>query len=163
MLASVLAFAGGGVAMQRLAQHSDPVAISAFVHLVGATMLLVHTAFALEVPMVAVLSQGWKAWALIVFSGVFATALGAVAWARGISLIGVGKTAAYLSWVPVFGVGFGALLLGEPLTAWHLAGLVAVLIGTLLATRRGSASQHSTVCPRKNEATIFAAPNKSIE
>ncbi len=136
MLASVTAFACGGVAMQRLARHSDPLAISVFVHIVGSVMLLVHTTFSVSAPLAAVLSLGWRAWTMIAFSGILATAFGAVAWGRGIALIGVGKTAAYLSWVPVFGVGFGALLLGESLTPWHFAGVAAVLVGTLLATRR---------------------------
>ena len=38
-------------------------------------------------------------------------------------------------WVPIFGVSFSTLLLGEPLTVWHLLGLGMVLGGTWLGTR----------------------------
>ena len=82
--------------------------------------------------------SGWQ-WSLMLYSGVLATAAGAVAWSRGIAAIGVGRTATYLSWVPLFGVAFGALLLDESLNRWHAIGLAAVLIGTLLATHTASA------------------------
>jgi drug/metabolite transporter (DMT)-like permease len=67
------------------------------------------------------------------FSGSVATALGAVIWSKAISAIGVGKTAAYLSWVPILGVCFAALLLNEPLTVWHGLGVLMVLLGTMLS------------------------------
>ena len=136
MLGAVLSFAGGGVVMQRLTRHLEPLAVTVFVHLVGAALLTVHMLWTVDAPVEAVMAQGWLTWVLVGFSGVVATALGAVAWGRAIALIGVGKTAAHLSWVPVFGVGFGALLLGEPLSAWHFLGVLAVLGGTFMATRR---------------------------
>ena len=46
------------------------------------------------------------------------------------------RTALYAYWVPIFGVLFAVLLLGEPVTIWHGVGLVAVLSGTWLGTRR---------------------------
>ncbi|MNW22656.1 EamA-like transporter family protein [compost metagenome] len=46
----------------------------------------------------------------------------------------MGQASVYMSWVPVLGVGFGALLLNEPLTLWHLIGMVAVLLGTAISS-----------------------------
>jgi drug/metabolite transporter (DMT)-like permease len=135
ILASVLSFAAGGVTMQKLARQVPTLSIGVFVHTVGAGLLLLHAALAVPAPLDAVQGLGAPAWGLIVFSGLFATALGSVAWARGIATLGVGRTAAYLSWVPVFGVGFGALLLGEALTPWHGLGVLAVLGGSTLAVR----------------------------
>ena len=57
-------------------------------------------------------------------------------WNQAIATIGVARTAVFLYWVPIFGVLFAALLLGETLTLWHLAGFVAVMGGTYLGTRR---------------------------
>jgi drug/metabolite transporter (DMT)-like permease len=85
--------------------------------------------------MTALAALGLWPWVLIAFSGVVATALGGIAWARGISSIGVGHTATYLAWIPVFGAAFGVLLLDETFTRWHLAGIAAVLVGTTLALR----------------------------
>jgi drug/metabolite transporter (DMT)-like permease len=61
--------------------------------------------------------------------------MGAIAWTRGVALMGLGRAAVYMSWVPVLGVAFGALLLGEQLTLWHLLGLVLVLSGTVLTSQ----------------------------
>lgn len=135
IFASVLSFAGGGVAMQKLSQHTPTLAIGVFVHTLGAVMLLVHTGLVVEQPVAAVRAMGAGAWGLVVFSGLFATALGSVAWARGIAVLGVGRTASYLSWMPVFGVLFGALVFQERLTPWHFVGMAAVLLGSVLAAR----------------------------
>jgi drug/metabolite transporter (DMT)-like permease len=59
-------------------------------------------------------------------------------WNRAISTIGLARTAVFIYWVPIFGVLFAALLLGEALTLWHLAGFVAVVGGTYLGTRQAA-------------------------
>jgi drug/metabolite transporter (DMT)-like permease len=72
----------------------------------------------------------------VLFSGLAATAFGNIVWNRAIATIGVARTAIFLYWVPIFGVAFAALLLGEALSWWHLLGFVAVMGGTWLGTRR---------------------------
>ena len=72
---------------------------------------------------------------LIGVSGLLATALGGIVWNRALMVLGVARTALYSYWVPIFGVLFAVLLLGEPLTVWHGVGLAAVLAGTWLGTR----------------------------
>jgi drug/metabolite transporter (DMT)-like permease len=143
ILASVIGFALGGACMQKLSQDTPTLAINVFAHAVGTALLCLHTAVA--VPQATERIAGLDAWmwTLLVFSGLFATALGAVVWAKGISTLGVGRTASYLSWVPVFGVLFGALVLGESLTVWHLVGMVCVLLGSTLAVRRPRLMGHA--------------------
>jgi len=68
-------------------------------------------------------------------SSLLATAVGALVWNRALVVLGVARTALYAYWVPIFGVLFAVLLLGEPLTVWHGVGLAAVLGGTWLGTR----------------------------
>lgn len=46
------------------------------------------------------------------------------------------RTTVFVYWVPVFGMGFSALLLGEPLNAWYGLGLLMVFGGSWLAMRR---------------------------
>jgi drug/metabolite transporter (DMT)-like permease len=72
---------------------------------------------------------------LLLFSGVLSTALGSLVWNQAIARIGVARAAVALYWVPIFGVGFAALWLGERLTAWHAVGFVGVMLGTWLGTR----------------------------
>jgi drug/metabolite transporter (DMT)-like permease len=77
----------------------------------------------------------WQ-WSLAGFSAVFATGIGSVVWSRGISTIGVGRTASFISWVPIFGVLFGTLFFSEPVTVWHGIGLLGVICGSMLVVRR---------------------------
>jgi len=135
----VVSFAAGGVGVQRLARQIDPLSISWLIYIIGTGMLVAHTAFGLSPIGAAQLFPGWWPWALVLFSGVAATAAGNLIWNRAIAVIGVARTAVFLYWVPVFGVAFAALLLGEVLTGWHLFGFAAVMTGTWLGTRPSGA------------------------
>jgi len=137
---SVVSFAVGGVGVQRLARQVDPLSISWVIYLIGTFMLVVHTLLGPSRLGTAQLFPGAWPWALVLFSGIAATAAGNFIWNRAISVIGVARTAVFLYWVPVFGVLFAALLLGEVLTWWHLFGFAAVMSGTWLGTRPVAAS-----------------------
>ena len=52
-----------------------------------------------------------------------------------VAVLGVGCTTSYLCWVPLFGVAFGAALLGEAVNRWHAVGLAAVFLGSVLSAR----------------------------
>ncbi|WP_454907790.1 DMT family transporter [Variovorax gossypii] len=132
---AVVSFAVGGVGVQQLARQIDPLSISWVIYMIGTAMLVVHTLLGPSRLGTAELFPGAWPWALVLFSGIAATAAGNLIWNRAISVIGVARTAVFLYWVPVFGVAFAALLLGEALTWWHLLGFAAVMSGTWLGTR----------------------------
>jgi drug/metabolite transporter (DMT)-like permease len=136
LVAAVVSFAAGGAIVQRLARQLHTLTISWVIYLVGSLLLVVHAAIDSPTVGVAALFPGWRPWAFILFSGVLATALSSLVWNSAIARIGVARTAVFLYWVPVFGVGFAALLLGERLTLWHLVGFLAVMAGTYLGTRQ---------------------------
>lgn len=137
VLGCVVSFAAGGVLVQRMSARLDPLSLSGVIYPLGTAMLVAHLLLDRGgMPAVATLLPGWWPWALIVFSGVFATALGNWVWNGAIGRIGVARTAVYTYWVPVFGMGFAALLLGEPLNGWYALGLAMVLAGSRLAARR---------------------------
>jgi len=140
LVAAVVSFAAGGAIVQRLARHMHTLTISWAIYLVGALLLTLHAG--IEAPALdsATLFPGWRPWAFILFSGVLATALSNLVWNRAIARIGVARSAVFLYWVPVFGVAFAALLLGERLTLWHLFGFLAVMAGTYLGTRQPAAA-----------------------
>ncbi|MEK8049742.1 DMT family transporter [Ideonella sp. DXS22W] len=133
---SVLTWVAGGVLVQRLTRAMDSTVVSAVVNTLGSSAVVLH----------ALLDPGtrlpdWGAvrvvdWLLVALSGLLATAVGALVWNRALVRLGVARTALYAYWVPIFGVGFAVLLLGEPLTVWHGVGLAAVLSGTWLGTRK---------------------------
>ena len=134
VLASVLSWVLGGALVRRLAAGRDTASVSWAVHGTGTLMLAADLLLLRPVPLAGLARFGAVDAGLLVLSGVFATAIGALVWNRALVTLGVARTALYTYWVPIFGVAFGVLLLGEPLTAWHLAGLAAVLAGTWLGT-----------------------------
>ncbi|MES2260281.1 MAG: DMT family transporter [Pseudomonadota bacterium] len=134
VLASMLSFSLGVLLMQRLSRDNAPLAINVFLYLAGTLALALHAGLLVDAPFGALLRLDWRIWAVVVFSGAIASALGAIAWARGVAALGLGKAAIYMSWVPVLGVGFGALLLGEKLTQWHFFGMILVLAGTVTSS-----------------------------
>ncbi|MCX7250016.1 MAG: DMT family transporter [Burkholderiales bacterium] len=136
VLASVVFFALGGLLVQRLTREASPLAVSLVVHVAGAVMLWLHVGISVAAPILQVTSMGGWQWSMAAFSAVLATGIGSVVWSRGIATIGVGQTATYLSWVPIFGVSFGALFLHEPVTAWHVVGLAGVIAGSFLVVYR---------------------------
>lgn len=135
LVAGVVSFAAGGALVQGLARSLHPLTISWAIYLVGTLMLVAQAAVRSPSLALEVVFPGWWQWALILFSGVMATALSNLIWNRAIASIGVARTAVFLYWVPVFGVLFAALLLEERLTMWHLVGFIAVMAGTFLGTR----------------------------
>jgi drug/metabolite transporter (DMT)-like permease len=135
VLASVLSWVLGGALVRGLAVGRDSVAVSWAVHGTGTLMLAAELLLLRPLPLAGLARFGLVDAGLLILSGVFATGIGALVWNRALVTLGVARTALYVYWVPIFGVGFGVLLLGEPLTAWHLGGLAAVLAGTWLGTR----------------------------
>lgn len=136
VFASVVSYAVGGLCVQRLTKRHSPLMTSLSIHAVGSTFLLVHVLGEVPNPANQILNLGSQSWSLALFSAVLATGLGSVVWSKSIALIGVGQTATFLSWVPIFGVGFGVLFLAEPLSIWHVVGLLCVVAGSTLASRR---------------------------
>lgn len=136
LAAGVVSFAAGGAIVQRLARNIHPLTISWAIYAIGTTLLVLHRGFGDAAPSAAAVFPGWRPWCLVLFSGVLATAVSNLVWNAAIARIGVARTAVFLYWVPVFGVLFAGLFLGERLTAWHLAGFIAVMAGTYLGTRR---------------------------
>ena len=133
---SVIAFASGGVVLQRIARGLPALWISLAIYLIGSAMLTVHTLVGPATISMATVFPGWVAWGVLLLSALASTAFGNAVWNQAIATIGIGRTAVYFYWVPIFGVMFAALLLGESLTGWHLVGFVAVMAGTWLGTRR---------------------------
>jgi len=141
---AVISFAAGGVIVQRLARHLDPLPVSCLIYLGGTLLLVAHAGLADAAGGAPRRAPDAWAWTLVLFSGVLATAVGNLAWNAAIARIGVARTSVFLYWVPVFGVLFAALLLGERLTPWHAAGFAGVMGGTWLGTRRPPARPASS-------------------
>lgn len=72
----------------------------------------------------------------IVYSGLLAIGAAYVIWNYGLQTVGAVHTATYQNLVPVLGLGFGIVLLGEQLTVAQYAGSALVIAGIVLSRKK---------------------------
>ncbi len=143
LVASVFSFASGGALVQRLARHLHTFTISWAIYLIGTCLLVLHASLSSFGHGTTTEFPDGGQWALILFSGICATAVSNLVWNHAISRIGVARTSVFLYLVPVFGILFASLILDERLTTWHFGGFLAVMAGTYLGTKPPSARRAS--------------------
>jgi drug/metabolite transporter (DMT)-like permease len=76
------------------------------------------------------------AMAVIAYLAIFPSIVAYVCWNQAVAALGPNVVGFFNPVIPVFGILFAVLLLGEPLRAYHLAGFALVLAGVVLASRR---------------------------
>ncbi|MDS1140013.1 DMT family transporter [Pusillimonas sp. SM2304] len=138
IFAAMFSFVAGGVFIQSLARQFHALVISSFIYTFGAVLLCIHAVLddSVDLSAQALLAAGFWPWALLILTGIVATALCNMLWNHAIAELGVARTSVFQYWIPVFGVAFAMLWLGEAFTWWHVVGLVGILLGTYLGTRR---------------------------
>jgi drug/metabolite transporter (DMT)-like permease len=135
LLVGLLGFVAGGLIVQRVGPEVDALTVGFVVYCSGALMLCLHMLVQGGAGDVMEQLQDPLVVLCIAYSAVLGTALSNVGWYRSIARVGVARAASFFYWLPIFGMGFSALLLGEVLTVWHLAGLLLVLLATRLAVQ----------------------------
>ncbi|TCS74756.1 DMT family transporter [Effusibacillus lacus] len=133
---SMFCYVFGTICIRKIADEMDPLVIASYMHLLGTVMLFIHSAITPSFYQIDNWFPGWGPWLLVLFSGVASTALGNVFWYIGIARIGVGRTAIFLNWLPVSGLIFSVLFLGETIKFVHIIGLASVLTGVYLGVRK---------------------------
>ncbi len=108
----------------------SPLAMTAVTALWGALMLSLGTPA--EWAHWQLDQVGWEVWASIFFLGAGGTALAFVWYAQGLQVLGAARTSVFNNLVPVFGVTFSAVLLGEPILPSMIIGGVVALAGVSL-------------------------------
>jgi drug/metabolite transporter (DMT)-like permease len=76
-----------------------------------------------------------RVWLATVFLGVFGTAIAFLFYLQGLRQIGASRASIFVNLVPVFGVLFSTVLLGESLSGPTLAGGACVVLGVRLLNR----------------------------
>lgn len=74
------------------------------------------------------------AWVVVLYQAL----LGAVAhiwWYRAVQIVGPSRSAVFMNVTPIVGIVLAAVMLGEPVGAWQVAGALLVLAGVALTTR----------------------------
>jgi drug/metabolite transporter (DMT)-like permease len=82
-------------------------------------------------------SAGWSIQAVLatIFLGLMGTTAAFMLFLKGIGQIGASRASIFINLVPVFGVLFSALILGESLGAGALLGGALVIMGVRLLNR----------------------------
>jgi len=111
----------------------SPLAMTTWAALFGGAMLALAALF--ERPWAAVADLPARGWLAIAYIGIFGTVVAFLFFSEGVRRIGPSRTAIFINFVPVFGVAFSALFLGEPILASMIVGGLMVIGGVLLTTR----------------------------
>lgn len=135
MLASSLAWAIANVQAKRLADI-PPLALNAWMSAISAAALF-PLSFALEEGHLAsLLRRDWLLYGSLLYQVVGSTMLAYWAWYYLLARNRVATVAGFMLLVPVVGVVFGVLILGEPLTWQMIAGGLATVSGVALVVLR---------------------------
>lgn len=116
-----------------------PLQFSAFMTTYGAVSLVI-----LAIPSASATdwsSVSFAAFGGAVFSGLFAIGVAYLIWNNGLLKVGAVRTSTYQNLVPVLGLLFGIILLGESLELLQYAGSAVVILGIVL-TRYKKRERH---------------------
>jgi drug/metabolite transporter (DMT)-like permease len=133
MLASVCSWAAYTLVGRRAMADLSPIAATSYAALWG--FLLLAGGAAGQLNQVDRQSVGWSTWAAVGYLGAIGTVIGFVWYYEGVKALGPSRAAVFNNLVPVFGVGFGALLLGEPVLISMVVGGAVTVAGVMLTSR----------------------------
>lgn len=127
---AVYTVAGGG-----LVRRYGPLTIAAYAYFVATAVALPVAVAKTVLAGIPALPTSWTVWAALLFLGTVSSVLGFVWWNEGMAVLGPSRTGIFYSLVPVSGIVLAGVLLGEPVTAVHLAGTALVCAGVVLTVR----------------------------
>lgn len=131
---AVLSWAAYTALGQRALQTLSPMVATTYASLWGLLFLLL--ASVPEWPHIHWQHVGIDTLLAFVYLGFFGTAIGFTWYYQGVQTLGPARAAIFTNLVPVFGVLFGMLLLGEPVLPSMVAGGLIVIGGVMLTNRR---------------------------
>jgi probable blue pigment (indigoidine) exporter len=146
-----------GTLLARRAGHLDVVMVSGWHFVIGGAGLTVVAAAVEGPPEIA-----WtpRFTASLAFLALIGTAWAFVVWFSEAQRHPLGLLSTWTFLTPLFGTGFGFLLLGERPSGWTAAGLVLVL-ASLWVVLRGSAARHSArVAPGPADGSTGSVRNQ---
>jgi drug/metabolite transporter (DMT)-like permease len=123
---------------RRVLGRVSALATTTYAALFGTAMLAAGALLERPWPELAALPA--RGWAAIAYLGVLGTVVAFLWFYEGVQRIGASRTAIFINLVPVFGVAFSALLLGEPILPSMVIGGLAVIAGVALTSRPARAA-----------------------
>ncbi len=133
MFTGVCAWAAYTILGRHALRGLSPIAATTYAALWG--LMLLSVGAAMEMPQLERSHFTWPVVASIFYLGAFGTVIGFVWYYEGVKKIGPARTAVFNNLVPVFGISFSALLLGEPILASMVIGGLLVIAGVSLTNR----------------------------
>ena len=133
ILASAASWALYSVLGRPLLEVYSPLTTTFYASLFGTVMLLPFVA--IDASVVPILLRSPRALGMIVFLGVFNSAIGFLWYYTAVQRIGAVATSAYINLVPIFGVALSAVILGEVPSRGLLAGGMLVVAALVLINR----------------------------
>ncbi|CAN5880861.1 DMT family transporter [soil metagenome] len=133
MLCAVCAWAAYTIIGRHALTGLTPIAATTYAALWGLLLLSLGALF--QLPQLDRSHLTLPVLASIAYLGIFGTVIGFVWYYEGVKTIGPSRTAVFNNLVPVFGISFGALLLGEPILASMVIGGLLVIAGVSLTNR----------------------------
>lgn len=82
----------------------------------------------------------WNAQAMLAigYIGVFPSVLAFMLYGAAVARVGAARAGLFIHLIPVFGALLSVALLGEPIHAWQIAGMLVIFTGVFCANRTGS-------------------------
>jgi drug/metabolite transporter (DMT)-like permease len=133
MFGGVCSWAAYTLIGRRVLEGLTPLAATTFASLWGTLMLAVVAAP--QLPGLAVVAIDTQVLLSVLYLGVLGTAVAFVWYYQAVQRLGAARTVIFNNLVPLFGAGFGVLLLGEPLLPSMLVGGVIAVAGVMLVSR----------------------------
>jgi drug/metabolite transporter (DMT)-like permease len=132
MMFAVLLYAGYAVALRfKPAVHW----LSLLFAMALAALVCVTPMFLVEIAVAGFQPLSVRGWLIVLYTAVFPSLVSQLFFLRGVELIGSNRAGLFINLVPIFGALLAVVILGEAFRAYHLAGLVLVLGGIMLAER----------------------------
>ncbi len=147
LLAAAVSWGSGTVLQSRRPVNLRARVSSAYQHLFGGLGFLVVLMMIPE-PLPAPTTEAWLAWGYLVLVG---SVLAFTSYVTALRLLPVSVVMTYAYVNPVIAVVLGAVVLGEPITIWTLAGASMVLLGVagIFRERYGAPRREEIVSPAR--------------
>lgn len=139
MFGSVLCWASYTLIGRVVLKGMSPLGATTWAALLGTAMLAIGALF--EQPWSALAALPASGWWAIAYLGSLGTVFAFLWYYQGVQRLGVSRAATFINLVPVFGVVFAAVILGEPILASMVAGGAIAITGVALTNRRPAASR----------------------
>jgi len=130
---SVLGWVAYTLAGRVVLRGMSPLGATTWASLLGTIMLVACAVF--ERPWAAIAALSPSAWGSVAYLGALGTVVAFLWFYQGVQGIGPARAAVFISFVPVFGVSFAALVLHEPILPSMIVGGALVVGGVLLTNR----------------------------